>query len=1041
MRRGLRYLPVPRTGRRRLGLLGVGVIAAMSLVWQQQATLASFVDTEKATATFTAATLKAITPTTSTTAATATVDWTAASGSWATPQYVVTGATSSGGANAATIYTGPATSYTQTVGSATTTAGLNLTQISAGGTHACGISRGQLYCWGSSDNGALGLGTTTSTSTPTLVPGLSGKVVTDVSAGTDHTCAVANGAAWCWGNGGSGRTGLNGTGNTSTPTAVTAASGMLSGKTVTAITAGDQHSCAIANSAAYCWGNNGNGRLGNSLTTNSSVPVAVTTASGILSGRTVTAISAGTSHTCAVADGLAFCWGLNTNGRLGDGSTTQRTVPVAVTTASGLLDGRTVTSVSAGASHSCAAADGLAFCWGLNTNGRLGDGSTTQRTAPVAVTTASGVLSGRTVTAVSAGASHSCAVADGLAFCWGLNDDGRLGDGTTTQRTAPVAVRATGVLNGRTLTSISAGSTFSCATGNTPGSCWGRGSSSQLGNQASSSSSVPVDAAVTGATCPDGAVRVGGGDCSLVQGTDYYARLGYSIGTWTAPNSGWVKATTDTRSAVSPSASSKTKTSLTLGWSAVSELADSYAEYTLQRSLSSSGSSPTTVYQGPLRSATDAGGLARRTSNLAVSQIAAGTGSSCAVLEGAAYCWGDNSDGQLGNNSTTSSSVPTPVLATGVLADKTVTAVVPGMEATSNGEGQHTCAIADGGVYCWGNNSHGELGNGTTTNSRVPVTAGTLADVTAVASGYMHTCALTGGKVYCWGDNSRGQIGDGSTTTRTSPVLVQGVLNGKTVTAIATGAAHTCAVAAGAVYCWGSNVSGQLGINSSGATTNSSVPVAAVATGVLGGQTVTAVAAGEAHTCVIASAKVYCWGYNASGQLGNNTTTNTTVPVAVTSLPWSTGSALSSLTAGLYHTCVIAAGKAYCWGEAGNHQLGNGSTTDRSTPVAVTTSGVLSGTVDQINTGTYHTCAVSGDAAYCWGLNTNGRLGDGTTTQRTTPVAVQAVAGLACATGASLITPTTCSLAPGTTYYYKLTYTVDGNSRTGSGWVAVKTSS
>lgn len=1039
MRRGLRYLPVPRRGRRRIGLLGAGVLAALSLVWQQQATLASYVDTAYGQATFTAATLKAITPTTSTTAATATVNWTAASGSWATPQYVLSGATSSGGANAATVYSGPATTYTQTVASSTTTGSLNFTEISAGGTHACGISRGQLYCWGTNTSGALGLGSTTSTSTPTIVPGLSGKVVTDVSAGTDHTCAVADGAAYCWGNGGSGRTGLNGTSNTTAPTAVTA-SGVLSGKTVTAITAGDQHSCAIANSAAYCWGSNANGQLGNGGTTNSSVPVTVTAATGLLSGRTVTAISAGTSHTCAVADGLAFCWGLNTSGRLGDNTTTQRTAPVAVT-ASGVLSGRNVTAISAGGQHSCAVADGLAFCWGYNGNGQLGNASTTASSVPVAV--AGTITSASAVTAISAGVTHSCAIADGAAYCWGAGGSGQVGnDSTTASVTSSVTVTASGVLSGRTLTSISAGNNFSCANGNTPGSCWGAGTSGQLGNSGSVAKTTAVDVALTGPTCPDGAVRIDDSNCSLVQGTDYYARLGYSIGTWTAPNSGWVKATTDTRTAVSPSASSKTSTSLTVGWSAASELANSYAEYTVQRSLSSSGSSPTTLYQGPLRSTTDRGGLAKRTSNLTVSQVGAGTGSSCAVLEGAAYCWGDNSDGQLGNNSTTSSSAPTTVLATGVLSGKTVTAVAPGMEATSSGEGEHTCAIADGGVYCWGNNSHGELGNGGTTNSLVPVAAGSLSNVTALASGYMHTCALAGGQVYCWGDNSRGQIGDGSTSTRTSPVLVQGVLAGKTVTAIAAGAAHTCAIAAGAVYCWGSNVSGQLGINSSGTGTNSSVPVAVLATGVLSGQTVTAVAAGEAHTCVIASAKVYCWGYNASGQVGNNsTTTIITVPVAVTSLPWSTGSALSSLTAGQYHTCVIAAGKAYCWGEGGNYQLGNNSTTDRLVPVAVTASGVLSGTVDQINAGTYHTCAISGGAAYCWGLNTNGRLGDGTTTTRTTPVAVQAVASSACAGGASLITPTTCSLTPGTTYYYRVKFTVDGAIATTSDWVGIKTSS
>lgn len=1044
MRRGLRYLPVPRRGRRRLGALGLGLLAAMTLVWQQQATLASFVDTEKASATFTARTLTAISPKLTSSSSTVTADWSEnqPTNPWATPQYRLTGATSAGGANASTVYTGPALSYKQTQGSVAETGTLNLTDIAAGGTHACGIARGQLYCWGTSAAGALGLGSTTTTNTPTLVGGLlADKVVTDVSAGADHTCAVADGAAYCWGNGGNGRTGLNGTTNTATPTAVVA-TGVLSGKTVTAISAGGTHTCTVANGAAYCWGLGGSGQLGNSAAGNSSVPVTVTS-SGVLSGKTVTAISAGTSHSCAVADGLAYCWGLGSNGQLGNSASATSNVPVAVTT-TGVLNGKSVSAVSAGDSFSCAVADGTANCWGTTTNGRLGNGTTGTSVvnSPVAVT---GTLAASTnVTAISAGSGHACAIAGGAAHCWGLGSSGQVGNGSSnTNNGTPVAVTvASGILSGRTLTTISAGSALTCTTGATPGACWGAGSAGQLGHKASpNTSNVPVNVAITGAVCPTGAVRNDGTECSLVQGTDYWAALGYSIGTWNAPDSSLVKVTTKTRDAVSPSATAKAATSLTLGWDQVSELSKSYAEFTLQRATSSGGANAVTLYKGGRLAFQDRGGFAKRTSTLAVSQVGAGTGSTCAILEDAAYCWGDNSDGQLGNNSTTSSSTPTPVLATGVLSGKTVTAIVPGMEATSSGEGQHTCAIADGGVYCWGNNSHGELGNGSTTTSRVPVTAGSLADVTAVASGYMHTCALTAGKVYCWGDNSRGQIGDGSTTTRTSPVLVQGLLTGKTVTAIATGAAHTCAVAGGAVYCWGSNVSGQLGINSSGAATNSSVPVAVVATGVLSGQTVTSVAAGEAHTCVIASAKVYCWGYNVSGQLGNNSTATTTVPVAVTSLPWSTGSALSSLTAGLYHTCVIAAGKAYCWGEAGNGQLGNNSTTDRSTPVTVTTSGVLSGTVDQINTGTYHTCAVSGEAAYCWGLNTNGRLGDGTTTQRTTPVAVQAVAGPTCATGATLITPGTCSLTPGTNYYYKLTWTVDGNSSTSSGWVAIKTSS
>lgn len=1035
MRRGLRYLPVPRRGGRRIGLLGVGIIAVMSLVWQQQATLASFVDVESAgQSTFTAATLPAITPTFTTTAATATGSWSAANGSWATPGYVLTGATTSSGGNAAQVYAGPALTSNAWTGANATTSALTLTDISAGGTHACGIARGQLYCWGTNANGALGLGSTTTTSTPTLVAGaLAGKTVTDVSAGTDHTCAIADGAAFCWGNYAGGRTGTGASANVTTPTAVTA-SGVLSGKTVTAISAGGAHTCAAASGVAYCWGTNTNGQVGNSSTTAAAAPVAVT-ASGVLSGRYVTAISAGTSHSCAVADGLAFCWGLNGNGQLGNTSTTASTSPVAVT-ATGVLSGRAVTAISAGGSHTCAVADKAAYCWGLNSNGQLGDASTTQRTSPVA--SVGTVAASANVTAISAGTTHSCAIAGGAAHCWGAGGSGQVGNGsTTTSVSTPVAVTASGVLSGRTLTTISAGTTFTCTTGYTPGSCWGLGTSGQLGNKASATSTTAVDVSITGPVCATGAVRLNTTDCSLAQGTDYWGRLGYSIGTWTAPNSAWVKLTTDTRNAVSPSASAKTTTSLTLGWNQPAELNKSYGEYTLQRSTSSGGSSPVTVYRGGSLTALDRGGFARSTANLAVTQVSAGGDYSCGLIGGAPYCWGNNANGELGNGTTTSASTPTAVTTSGVLSGKTVTTVQASMD-NGGDNGEHTCAIADGSVFCWGLNTYGELGNNSTTQSTSPVQAGSLTGVTQVALGYMHTCALTGGKVYCWGDNTRGQLGDGSTTQRNSPVLVQGVLAGKTVTAIATGAAHTCAVAGGAVYCWGSNVSAQLGQGTSGSGTNSSVPVAVLTTGVLNGLTVTQVVAGEAHTCVVASSKAYCWGYNSNGQVGDNSTTLRTAPVAV-SVSWTAGATLTSLAAGQYHTCVVASGKAYCWGDNANGQLGNGNTTDQSTPVAVTASGVLSGTVDQINAGELHTCAVSGGAAYCWGYNATNQVGDGTTTQRTTPVAVTGVAGPPCDTGATLITPTTCSLTSGTTYYYRLTYTIDGGMSTSSGWVGVKT--
>ena len=151
----------------------------------------------------------------------------------------------------------------------------------------------------------------------------------------------------------------------------------------------------------------------------------------------VTDVARGSDHACAIVSGQLYCWGASTGvGELGTGVTIvneHTPVPVGAT---GVMASKTVTDISLQSSYSCAVASGEAFCWGSNTNGRLGDNSTTQRNAPVAVNT-SGVLSGRTVTAIETGNNaHTCAVADGLAFCWGSNINGRLGNGEATTFTS-----------------------------------------------------------------------------------------------------------------------------------------------------------------------------------------------------------------------------------------------------------------------------------------------------------------------------------------------------------------------------------------------------------------------------------------------------------------------------------------------------------------------------------------------------------------------------------------------------------------------------
>jgi hypothetical protein len=228
---------------------------------------------------------------------------------------------------------------------------------------------------------------------------------------------------WCWGL----NSGRLGNGTTSAQVAPVEVAGLSTG--VTAVSAGGNHSCALTTAGAVlCWGLGANGQLGNGTTATATAPVAVAT---LTSG--VVAVAAGGSHTCALnTDGGVVCWGANAKGQLGDGTTVQRSAPVTV---SGLSSG--VTAITAGSFHTCARlSSGVVKCWGSNSSGQLGDGSTEDRTVPVPV---SGLASD--VTTVAAGGNHTCALkTNARVMCWGANGSGQLGDGTTTMRKTPVDV-------------------------------------------------------------------------------------------------------------------------------------------------------------------------------------------------------------------------------------------------------------------------------------------------------------------------------------------------------------------------------------------------------------------------------------------------------------------------------------------------------------------------------------------------------------------------------------------------------------------------
>ena len=592
-----------------------------------------------------------------------------------------------------------------------------------------------------------------------------------------------------------------------------------------------------------------------------------------------------------------------------------------------------VTQVVAGDNHNCALTTaGGVLCWGYNSYGQLGtttnSGTGTPTPTPTAVP---GLPSG--VAALAAGSNHTCALTTaGGVLCWGQNYFGQLGtatnNGIDTDNPTPTAVPdlTSGVA------ALAAGRDHTCALTTAGGvQCWGLNYFGQLGFATNSGATTPNPT-------PTAVPSLASGVAALVAGTSHTCALTTAGGVqcWGSNDVGQLGSATNS-GAFNPNPTPTVVTGLASG----------------------------------------------------VGALAAGSVHTCALTTtGGAYCWGLNRYGQLGTatNNGTGSPNPTPTAVTGLTSG--VAALTAGLD--------HTCALtAGGGVQCWGRNRYGQLGTAANSGNNTPnpipaAVSGLTSGVAALAAGSAHSCALTAaGGVQCWGYNFYGQLGsatnNGTFNPNPTPTAVTRLTHG--VTTVAAGSRHTCALTpAGGVKCWGYNYYGQLGTaaNNGNSTPN---PTPTDVPGLTSG--VTALAAGEGHTCALTSAGgVKCWGWNYLGQLGTATNNGTSAPNPVpTDVPGLTSGVAALAASGGYTCAVTTGGGVKCWGLNESGQLGtttnNGAFSPNPTPTDVP--GLSSG-IAALAAGQDHICArTTAGGVKCWGLNIFGQLG--TTTNNGTGLA------------------------------------------------------
>lgn len=679
---------------------------------------------------------------------------------------------------------------------------------------------------------------------------------------------------------------------------------------------GNSHTCVVLEPGElWCWGANGSGQLRSQNTSTQASYVKALS-------ENVTSVSAGANHTCAIQSGALLCWGANASGQLGNGATQTNVLTPVQVFSSG------VTQVSLQGNNSCAVVNEALYCWGNNTNGQVGNGVVSAVVSSPFQVFSSGV------TRVETGQFHSCALHLGKLKCWGANSSGQIGNGTTSSTVlVPFEVFQ------NSITGFAIADHATCAIVNSSLNCWGTQSNGILGNgQTAGSSSTP-------SVILNSVRKVqmyGSHACAIL--------LDQSLKCWGTGLNG-IKG-------------------------------DGTAPATL--------STPTLVLNS-------------------VSDIRTGLINVCAMIDNELKCWGKNTNRILGLGDTANHFTPTRILGPLYFNQSYAnSATLPGYSPLSLGD-HESCLIEYGGsLKCWGRNTNGQVGNGVLGVPQIAPFEIFPSGVTQVSVGTTTTCAIRNTALYCWGKNINGLIGGATSAGSPSNFISEPrLLFAGGVSSVSVGSSHACAVVNDSVACWGLNSSGQLGNQVNPGNFISYLPVISQFNA-----SALQVSVGLAHTCVLLSdGSLHCWGSNYTGQVGNGSiTTNVLIPYPVFT------SGVSQFWVSENSSCAIHQSKLKCWGSNDNQwimaspdaaimqphevfsesvdqvsfmnssacvrlpdaslkcwgansygKVGNGSISlSESVPFLT-----LESDVNYISQGKYHVCAIKSEALYCWGLNEN----------------------------------------------------------------------